>query len=252
MNQMIKVICLLFLLVFVNNIKAASKIVLATDPWCPYICNENSEKPGILIEVVKDAFTNSGYVVDFSTLSWARSIEQVRSGRIDGLVGTYQSDAPDFYYGKQHVMESEMCFFIQPGDNWSYKEPTSLKTRTTLLVNGYSYGEKLDAYIAKNSKQGLRNMVFVAGKETMERRFQILQTSRANTLLEDKWVIAEALKQQSKPPKLRIAGCLAAEKVFVGFSPNKATSPRLARILDKGVLRLIESGELSAIIAKYK
>lgn len=248
---MIKLVSLLFFVVFVSNTQAASKIVLATDPWCPYICSADSDKPGFLIEVVKAALAESGYIVDFETINWARSIEQVRSGRIDGLVGTYKSDAPDFYYGQQHITLSEMCFFTQMDDDWRYNEPASLKSRTTLLVNGYSYGDKLDAYIAKNSKQGLRNMMFIAGKETMARRFQILQSSRANTLLEDKWVITEALKQQSEPLNLKIAGCLAAEKVYVGFSPNKATSPRLARALDKGIIELTKSGQLANIIANY-
>ena len=252
MTKLKSVFLFFALFVFENNAWSATKITLATDPWCPYICSMNSDKPGILIEVVKEALSESGYIVGFETINWARSIEQVRSGKIDGLVGTYQSDARDFYYGQQHIMQSEMCFFTQAGDDWLYKEPKSLETRTTLLVNGYSYGDTLDAYIAKNSKQGLRNMVFVAGKETIERRFQILQTSRANTLLEDKWVIAEALKQQSVPLKLKIAGCLAAEKVFVGFSPKKPTSPRLARALDKGMLRLRDNGKLSAIIARYQ
>ncbi|BDX07350.1 substrate-binding periplasmic protein [Planctobacterium marinum] len=240
----------LFLLLMGPLVKADT-LHFATDAWCPYICDVQSEQPGILVEATNQILLSSPYSPNYLTINWAQSINLVRKGELDGLIGTYQSDAPDFVYGEQAFLQSQMCFFVDRNSNWEFTDLSSLNSRTMAFMNGYSYGEVMDTYIAANENQGQNNVMRISGDEDLQRRIALLNSGRVNTLIEDKRVFAWFIKWAGDARQFRAAGCLKAEDVYIGFSPALEQSARRAALLDSGLQQLHKNGELSDIIRAY-
>ena len=247
-----RLLLLVLLVLFSSSSFSSSAVKIATDPWCPYVCVSEKGSSGILVEIVEQSFAENGYLVDFIWLNWARAIAEARKGRIQGIIGAFKTDSPDYIFGKEHLLESEMCFFTSQGDNWAFQNMDSLSSRVTVVVKSYSYGSELDSYVAQNENSGSRNVTSVYGMESITKRLKLLEKRKIDTLVEDKLVMAK-INQNLKPEaKLRQAGCLPPEKVYLAFSPNSNLSPRLSRAFDKGVKSLKRSGRLKQIINEYK
>jgi len=236
----------------------ADEIKLRSDAWCPYSCDPASDKQGILVEVAKIIFQKAGHTVDYGELNWARAIAEVREGKSDGLVDAYKSDAPDFIFPEEPVLISKMCFFVKEDDSWKFKGYDTLKGRQISVINDYSYGEKFDAYIQKNANQGDRTITILSGMDLTRRRIKQIAAGRIDTVLEDWFVFPSKVKsrQQMKEYKqikgFKNVGCLRGEKLYIAFTPNKASSHTYADLLTKGIREMKASGELEKIINKYK
>lgn len=244
---------LLILLVLISlPSNSSTRVKIATDSWCPYVCNYDGQSSGILVDIVEKAFAEKGYLVDFVWLNWARAIREAREGEVQGIIGGFKSDSPDFIFGNEFLLYSQMCFYTSQQDSWQYKGTSSLNSRDTVIVNRYSYGEGIDAYIDANEHAGEENVTRVYGRKTIAQRLKLLAKRKVNTLIDDKLVVANVNKSLAEKDKLRLAGCLSPEKVYLAFSPNSNLSPRLSRAFDRGIQQLKQSGELKRIIAKYQ
>ena len=242
---------LIFLLLISSSSNASTQVKIATDPWCPYVCEGEEARTGVLIEVVQQAFAESGYLVEFVSLNWARAIEEARKGKVQGIIGGFKTDSPDFIFGQEHLLYSQMCFYTQEAGSWQFTGVNSLDNRVTAVVNGYSYGDEMDAYIKNNETIGQQNIARVYGKETITQRLKLLAKHKVDTLVEDKLVMTQVKQNKTPSFKLRQAGCLPPEKIYLGFSPNSNLSPRLSRAFDQGLKQLRKQGKIQQIIAKY-
>ena len=227
------------------------KVKIATDPWCPYVCEEQGRNPGMLVEIAEQAFAVTGYFIEFIWLNWARAIKEARVGNVQGIIGAYRSDSPDFLFGKEHLALSHMCFYTKPNDHWRYSGLSSLNSQSISLVNAYSYGDEFDNYVIKEQLSGRKNIFRAYGKETLKQRITLLNNNKVDVLVEDQLVINEVNRSLKQGSQLRHAGCLPSEKIYLAFSPDSNLSPRLSRALDQGIKILRENGRLQQIINKY-
>ena len=231
---------------------AVVKVKIATDPWCPYVCEQQDDKPGILLEIAQQAFAEKGYLAEFVLLNWARAIKKARQGEVQGIIGAYRSDSPDFIFGTEHLATSQMCFYSRPDDNWQYSDLSSLDDRVISLINGYSYGDLFDTYVLQQQAMGRNTLIKAYGKETLKQRIALLNNNKLNTIIEDNRVIDWVNRQLDKDQQLKLAGCLSPDKLYIAFSPNSNLSPRLSRALDLGIKSLRQSGKLQQILNKYQ
>ena len=246
-----RVWALISLICFSLPTMASVKIELATDPWCPYVCETEQGANGLLIEIAEKALLDSGYLVNYRWLSWARALKEVRKGKIQGVIGMYQSDAPDLIFGQEHLMMSNMCFYVQAHEDWHFSDIANLTQRRLSVVNSYSYGEEFDRYIRGSKETGAAQVHQMYGKDTIHKRILLMANGQFDTLVEDKLVVNQVNRSLKPEQRLKEAGCLSYEKVYIGFSANSNLAPRLSRALDRGIQKLRESGELAEIIAKY-
>jgi len=219
-------------------------VSLLTDEWCPYTCELNSDKPGILVEVANKLFSQDDIDIDYQLVNWARAIKKVRVGKGDALLGAYKSDSPDFIFHQDPILYSQMCFFVQANDPWLYTGLNSLLERQLSVVNGYSYGELFDQYMLQYPKK----FILLTGDELLNRASFMLYKKRIDTILEDKYVFHE----EQLAGRLKVAGCLAKEGVYIAFTPaNKVRSKAFVNLIDAKLVELKAQGEIEKIIAKY-
>lgn len=72
----------------------AETLSIRADLWPPYNDEPKSNKPGYMIVVLMEIFLRQGYQLDYQTLSWEDSLEAVRRGQFNAVVGASKDDAP--------------------------------------------------------------------------------------------------------------------------------------------------------------
>ena len=77
---------------------SADTIIIGADEWCPINCEPGSERPGFLVETARAVFEKAGHNLEYVKMPWSRTLDEVRKGRINGAIGAYFQDAPDFIF----------------------------------------------------------------------------------------------------------------------------------------------------------
>ena len=89
----------LFLVLMIAPTRAQTTVLtLAGDDWCPYVCGQSGERPGILVEIARKAFEGKGVTIDYKTMPWARALKDTRSGQYAAALGAMHDDAVDLIY----------------------------------------------------------------------------------------------------------------------------------------------------------
>jgi polar amino acid transport system substrate-binding protein len=243
---------LTFLWLFVCLAPAhAVTISLCADVWCPYNCQPASDRPGFAVEIVREVFAQAGYGVDYQTVSWARCIDDARSGRFDGIIGAIPTDALDFTYPSQSIGLSSNGFAYRRGESFHYTGPGSLEGHVLGVVRGYAFNGALGAYIEAHRLDTSR-IEFVSGNGALIKNLEKLAAGRVDLVLDDSNVLRTTIGNLGLSRQLTLDDVHDGEPVFIGFSPRARHPSMLARIFDGGILRLRESGRVAAILAKYK
>ncbi|NOH73388.1 amino acid ABC transporter substrate-binding protein [Vibrio pectenicida] len=248
---------ILFLFVAIGPVKG-NEVILSADLWCPYTCEPSAKDKGILVDAIESILQQSGHKLDYQLVNWARAIKMTRSGKYDGIVGAYISDAPDFVFHTEPIQISKMCFFVKKNDQWKYFGKDTLKNRKISVVNAYSYGEYFDNYIVKNHNQGDKSIVQISGMDITQTRVEQLNSNQIDTVLEDWRVFPYNISNYKKNNEVqgdmefKNVGCLPGEGLYIALSPSSNTSKGYAEIINKGLKQLADSGKLNEIISRYE
>lgn len=245
------IITALFLMTF--SIKADDTITFAIDNWCPYTCSTASEPTGIIVEVIQLIYGKDN--VKFITQPWSEAIASVKSGKVDGLAGALISDAPFLIYQKTAITTSNVCFFVSDKSSWRYQGLKSLDHNTLSVVEGYSYGESLDAYLESLAQRAPQRVITLKDEQVAQQRFKHSMT-QDTIIVADQQVFSHQLTQYNNQHHTQLAfhngGCLAGEEIHIGFSPkNKTRSLTLAHEFELGLQQLQSNGTLAKIIANH-
>jgi len=226
------------------------QVVLAADPWCPHNCKAGSVVEGYMVDILRRAFALQDISVSYVNMSWTRALQQVRSQRVDGIIGIFASDAGDFLFPEEALGYSETMFFAHPDSQWTYDGLKSLENRTLLVIADYFYAPSIHQYIHNNRNQ--RDLIWeLSGQQPLTRAIALIGQGRADLLFEDRQVMAWTLRNKPDLPKLRSSGNIYAAPIYAAFAPAHPHAQALARILSDGVRHLRATGELKRIYQSY-
>lgn len=241
---------ILIFTVFLIPLAEADTIRLRADTWCPYNCKPHSDAPGFLIEIAKEIFEPLGHAIDYQTLSWARAKELGRKGKIEGIVGAYKADAPDFIFPETSQGTSRQQLFVRKDSAWKYTGLESLNGQKIGVINAYTYDDTADALIGKKHPA----FVILTADNALEQLIAMLEKKRLTAFYEDPKVVNYRFKQLGKPMDwLEARGNFEPKtsEVFIAFSPKASKSLEYSKILTRGMQTLRENGKLAAILKKY-
>jgi polar amino acid transport system substrate-binding protein len=231
----------------------ANKIIkLAADERCPYSCNAQIQfAPGYLVDIATVIFEKRGYTIDFQLLSWNRAVDEARKGHIDGIVGAYKEEAPDFIFPNDNLGKTTIAFFVRKESNWNYSGTNSLNAVDIGVIDGYSYGERnFDHYVS--GFKGTQKIQLAVGEDPLPKNIRKLLLGRIDATLDDITVTTRAIKLLGYTDHFRQAGILSKDNpVYIAFSPNLPESKEYAKILSTGLVELRQSGKLKKILAAY-
>lgn len=239
------------LLAFLAGSAHGETLTIAADLWCPINCQPGAERPGIFVELAREIFAESGITVQYQALNWARTLHEVRRGELNAAIGAGIEDAPDFLFTATPVAQSRNCFFTRADSTWRFSGVPSLAQQRVGVINDYSYGDELNAYIDAHRGDSARIQV-ASGDKALELNLGKLRLGRLDALLENSWVVQAMLAQQGKAGELREAGCREPDvPIYLAFSPALPSSARYVELFEQGLQRYRADGRLQALLERY-
>jgi polar amino acid transport system substrate-binding protein len=229
---------------------SAKSISLRADIWCPYNCDPQSDRPGFFIEIARQVFKKHGYEIDYETTNWQRAKEEGEKGLIDGIVGAYKEDAPDFIFPQEPLGYSENLLYVLQNSDWKFTGVESLPGKTIGVIKGYTYDPLIDKLVSA----GNPHFLIVGGEDALDRLIKMAQTNRIDGLYEDRNVFSSKLKSLHIPENsFKSAGQFKKKRseCYIAFSPKRKSAFLYAKILTEGMRELRKNGELAQILQKY-
>ncbi|KPQ04843.1 MAG: ABC-type uptake system substrate-binding component [Idiomarinaceae bacterium HL-53] len=225
----------------------ADTITIRSDEWYPMNGAPGADKPGFMIELAQRIFSEAGHTVDYQLMPWERAVDSVRAGTFDCVVGAYVEDAPDFVFPEQAWGVDSTGFFVRDSSSWQYDGLDSLSSQSVAVINGYSYGEELDAMIASNAG----NFQGLGGNDALEKNIKKLEAGRVDVVIESPSVMLAKMNELGVSG-IKSAGLLGEPTpMYIACSPAKSSSQDYVQLVNEGTERLRASGELAAIMARY-
>ena len=242
--------CLLVLICLPFGVAKADNLVIAGDSWCPFNCEPKTANPGFMVEIAQNALAKAGHTVVYEVMPWLRAVHECRAGKLDGVVGAYIDDAPDFIFPKNELGMNSDGIFTLKGNPWSYKGIASLSGISLGAIKGYAYGShEINEYL----KKGGKGVQLVFGDNALELNIKkLLEGSRIDAIVESPAVFWYKVSSMNLKNRFKAAGNVSnPKKLYIAFSPANPKAKEYAQILSDGMDALRKSGELKAILKKY-
>lgn len=239
----------LVVLLFTGWLCFADTITIAADEWLPFTGNEK-EQNGYMIEIAKKVFEKHGHTVQFKNVPWSRAVTEAEKGTYTAIAGAYVSDAPSFIFPTEEQGLGIDAFYTLNASTWRFASYESLSSIILGVIQDYSYGDEMDAYITKNEKTGKINKI--SGSDNLTHRLiQMLQQKRIDVFIENRNVCNYTMKLNKITDVKEVGACKTSNKIFIAFTPKNAKTAAYAKILSDGMIELRKSGELKTILEKY-
>ena len=197
----------------------ADKIVVAADPWCPYTCDPKTNKSGYMIEILNKAVPQ--HEISYQVISWAKALADTKNQKINAAVGAGDGDKEGMILTTT-MGYSQNCFFVKKGSAWKYGGLSTLEKLNTLgAVNGYTYNDEVDGFIAKNAKK----IDAAPGEDALGVNTKKVVAGRTDAFIED-LNVTEAYLKENKITNIENAGCIESVPLYTAFSFKNSKSKK--------------------------
>lgn len=213
------------------------------------IVTAQTRHSGIVTDIIKEAFINSEYQIDYHTYPFNRMISLLESGSVHDWI-TYGSPSwggvqaenlsnKPIYQVKHNLLTNAKSSFI-------FTDITAMEGKIFVLLDGFDY-PSLQPYIASGTIQEMRVKDYASA-------FRILDKMPNDTVfVEMASRIKYNLKIQAQPiDKYNLqdfSDVIASYPIYLAFDPkmDKQTQNFINQALDK----MISSGKINTIIKDY-
>ncbi|MFT7637686.1 MAG: polar amino acid transport system substrate-binding protein [Candidatus Omnitrophota bacterium] len=154
--KLITIMFLGWMLIVSSSCFAEEKKVirLATLVWEPYVGEELKEY-GLTSEIMKIAFENLGYEVQFNFMPWVRCLKDTEEGIYDGCYPAYTTKERAVTYEiSKSILSSPLVFYKRMRDDIVYDTLEGLSDYNIGVVRGYVNGEAFDSAEYLNKVEG--------------------------------------------------------------------------------------------------
>ncbi|MGL4315293.1 MAG: substrate-binding periplasmic protein [Pseudomonas sp.] len=226
---------------------ADEEIILASPSyWCPFSCTAGDRQEGFTVDIIRWIFARHAIPVRLVNENYSRALSDVRSGHYTASPSTLKDEAPDFIYPDEAISSNRFCFYTRADDSWHYSGASSLSGRSTGIIQGYSYGEELDAFIRDNGQAFQAH----SGNDLTTRLLKQLLLKRFDTFVEEENLVDYTLRNQPRSG-IRNAGCASGKLAYMAIAPRHPKAQEYARLFSAGMREMRRNGELARVLARY-
>lgn len=236
-------------LCFISNLALASEpIRLVTGNYPPYEYEEAGEVKGLVVEVLKEAFSRSNQNVEFTVVPWARALWMAQHGEADGVFATIKTPEREqtLSFSNESLIPLSAVFFVKKGNPIQYHgDLNSMANFNIGLLRQGSYGVEFDNAI----KTGvLKNPDFTTDTLTNIKK---LVTGRIELMAGDRIGTLYLLQQNKLLDQVSVLSPeISTSASYLAFNKNKDyTSTRDA--IDKAIKSMKKDGSYQRIVDKY-
>jgi polar amino acid transport system substrate-binding protein len=241
---------LLFSLASIHTVLAdpvPKTITLATTDWCPYACQHQTDKPGIIHEYLTQVLKQNNIKLNVEFYPWHQSIEKALLAQVDGLLTAVVEEAPSLFFSSVPTYNYQVCFITRSDSNWVYKGTSSLNQIVLGAIKGYSYNEEVYQYIRYNSEQVNMKIVDSGGLKQLN---DMLIKNEIDAYLDDSRVVLWALRDSKR--KVKLSGCLKRKPFYLAVNPNLPWANEFIHLINQSLSDPINLQLLSSIKQKYR
>ena len=231
-------------------------IRIVSDEWCPYTCDAKNRNQGVLIDIISNIFAEHNIKVEYYNNIWSLALEDTKQGYADAIAGTSKTGMQDFIFPDIQQANTISYFYTMPNTLWKYRNGSNFKKITLGAVDGYSYGENIDQYIADNIHDHQKIVLIKHSLYSVETLHKLAINGRIDAFIEDPIVLEYYLANNPESIKLKISGLAESgmqedNKIYIAFSPKNESSQRYAKILSDGIIKIKKNNGIKNIIEKY-
>ena len=142
------------------------------------------------------------------------------------------------------------AFFVRTESRWNYRAIEELKRVRLGVVDAYSYGPKIDAYL-KSTDHGTVVRI-TDSRHGLAAAFAQLFAKKVDVVVDDKAVALALIDAMDLRGRVRLAGDSGeGVDIFLACSPGLPSSAIWVKRFDDGVRRLRDNGGLAKILRAY-
>lgn len=230
----------------------ADTLSIRADDWFPVNGKPGSRQEGVYIDLVRDIVEAAGHTLDYRLMSWDAAVAAVKAGDYDCVVGATPSDAPGFVYTAQPWMRFDNVFYALADRQLAVAGVDSLEQHVVGVIEGYSYGDALDAYVAAHKADPARVQLTTIGRNPLETLVNRLVTGKVDVVVESEVVMQSHLSKTRLGGRIVQVGSMQdRQPIYIACSPAKPASRTWVALLDAGFQRHLRDGTLDAFYSKY-
>jgi len=224
----------------------AADITLGIQKSPPFTDEEHGKAIGPLVEIVTAACAIIGQSCDIKVLPWRRVLEDVSTGKLDGMFPVYPNpEVRENYFLTQPIVRTSYVFIVNQDSPWTYKGLESLEDKTIAVYGPSSSATEAETMIKATKRSRVEIEV---NRETM-----LLKLSRGRYGAEAVGLIngdvATKLLKRDGITNLKKAGDAMEISYRIAFS-RKTMTEATARSFDAALSSMQASGTVKSILAK--
>ena len=238
-------VCLaLFLLLpippaFGQEVTKIETINIATPEWEG---QTNKDGTGLFFDIIRSVYEPLRITMNFQLVPWKRAEQMVMAGKADALLDMYKEDMPESILSPMYPLVVEHSVAVLKKDRIKeWKGPVSLDGMHAVWIRGYDYHKS-------RHLKGLKLKWTEIDDYT--NAWNMLDSRRVDVYLDAYLDVRNFIKANNiHAPGYRLE-IIGSDKGYVVFSKSEK-GEELARIYDKRIIELFESGELKKIFEKW-
>lgn len=238
-----------------SSLLMAQTISITTGEWAPWT-SEKLKNNGVAIDIVTQILKSQGIDSKVVFYPWKRAYSRAQYGLDDATAVWFKNKkrAAEFHFSNE-IFSIENVIIYKKGKQISFNHPDDLKQYKIAIMNGSSYGQRIDDMI--NLKEIKTKIVItnaLALKQLLYRDFFdifLCSKSTAKIIIADNFTKEEEklFKFYPKP--------VLTEKVYLLVSKQIKDSQKIITAFNKGLKEFKEKGLIKKMIndsymGKYK
>jgi len=215
------------------NTVMAGQLKVATDVWEGYTSKEGK---GYYMDLLRTIYNDPADSLEFSVVPYARSLEMVKSGKADIVLGIYFGEIPDKHMAA-YVVEQDLVDVVVPADMAkSWKGMQMLEGKKVMAKIGYAFDAITDVKMKYTEITSLANML------------KMMAAGRTDAVLDYKADLEPLMEGAGlAKDKYTIIMSVLSSPIYFGFADNPKGIAAKARF-EKRFKALYESGEIKKMM----
>lgn len=246
-------ITLLSVMSLTKPVYAQDKLVFASDDWCPYVCNNTKDKPGFIVELVRQAFAMHGIEVEYKSMPFHKAIAAASKGEIDGVLAIARR-GNKLMYPIQPQMYSQRKAYIRASDYWHYDTPNALEGRKLCIVLDYSMDSNTRRYFTRSYSTNPMGFIVEEGDDANITCMQKVARGEADVYIADENIVSAYLDDITEGEPLKAVDVLGERPspLFVAFSPKLQGASTYVEKMVSAIESVRAVGDSKDLAVKYE
>lgn len=227
-----------------SGVTHAEKITAIGDDWAPFLSPE-LQGQGIALQIVRAAFKEQGHEVEMTFAPWTRSINAVKEGSVDILVGTWWTKKRSTFlnYSDDYLVNN-IKFIKRTGDSFEFDGLDSLHGKTVGIIRDYGYGDEFRR--ATNFKKPETSKLIYNLKK--------LSHNRLDLALGDEIVARALIKNEAPKLKDKISfstNSLSSNTLHITSGLKNSKNKNIIADFNKGLEKIKKNGVYDSILKTH-